>query len=273
MILNKKSLWQCIVIVFVVLVCIGSLYFGFNTLFNLDEFKIKKREISLAIPDWISEKGKQEIRNISLLNREYRIYDKHLTEKIASIYEQHPLFKSVDSVTREFPNRINIRLELRRPIAAIKCKANYFLIDSDAVRLPPEYYIWPTKNDHAVYILTNKLYAIPPCGKRWNDKAILAGIELVRFLKNNKADKILEIEEIDVSMVASRSAATGGDIILRTKSGTKIKWGSSSLYAGLNEPSDAEKLRNLFSVAKVEGTKLNGLEYIDVRWDRPVGKR
>lgn len=269
MILNKKSLYRHIAIVFVASLCIGLLYLGLNALFKLDEFKIKQREISLAIPDWVSEKGKQEIKNISLLNKEYRIYDKHLTEKIATIYEQNPLFKGVSSITREFPNRINIRLELRKPIAAIKSKGQYFLIDSNAVRLPHEYYLWPTKNDQAIYILINKLYDIPPCGKRWDDKRILAGIELARFLRKNRADKLLEIEKIDVSKAAARES----DIVLWTKSGTKIKWGSSSLYAELNELSDAEKLKNLFSIAKVEGNKLKGLEYVDVRWDRPVGKR
>ncbi|MCP5006323.1 MAG: hypothetical protein GY941_20655, partial [Planctomycetes bacterium] len=54
---------------------------------------------------------------------------------------------------------------------------------------------------------------------------------------------------------------------------TMIKWGSPPSPEQLMELSNYEKLQNLLSVANEEGTDLSNLEYVDVRWKTPVGKR
>ena len=54
-----------------------------------------------------------------------------------------------------------------------------------------------------------------------------------------------------------------------------IKWGHTGLVNGSDEPSDEEKLKNLLSVAssaRIEDNDFAGLDYVDVRWEKPVGK-
>ena len=53
----------------------------------------------------------------------------------------------------------------------------------------------------------------------------------------------------------------------------KIRWGCSPLCNEPNELSDEEKLQNLLSIAKSEGTNLKRMDYVDVRWKKPLGKR
>ena len=237
-----------------------------------DEFKISTRNISLILPDWISEQGKVRIHDLVLTQSNQNQFSKNLTENIASAYKQNPLYKNVVSVKREFPNKIKVALELRKPVAEIKSKGKIFLVDGSGVRLPAKYYKWPISNEHNAYILVKKLKDVPSSGKQWKDKRVLAGVDLVKFLIKNNADKLLAIESIDVSNVGKRFLTKKSDIILRTKSGTKIKWGCSTLCRELNELPDAEKLRNLYSVARIAGKDFTNMEYVDVRWTKPVGK-
>lgn len=254
-------------------VILWGIFSGYGVLLKMDEFKIDKKEVSFDLPNWISEEGSREINNLLLLHNEKSVFDKDLTEDIAKVYNRNPVFKRVVSVKRKFPNKIKVSLELRKPIALVKSKGNVFLVDSDSIRLPGRYYKWPDSNEYTMSILVDKLKDVPISGKKWNDQRVLAGVDIVKFLKKNKADKLLRIENVDVSGVGSRFLTRKSDIILWTKNGTKIKWGCSPLCGEADELSDADKLRNLFSVARVTGNKFDGLEYVDVRWTRPVGKK
>lgn len=270
--IKKKMLhWSIISSLAVLLVLWGS-YKCIDSISKLDEFKINKEEISFAIPDWITDKGKHEINNLLLVYDGQTVFDKNLTEKIAKAYEDNPLFKRVVSVTRKFPNKIKVSLALRKPVATVKCKGKSYLVDSDSVKLPASYYNWPGTDENSVLITVDKLKDLPYSGKKWKDKRIHAGVDLLRFLKKNKAVKTLEINEIDVSNVGKRFATRKSEIIVWTKSGTKIKWGGAPLSGDLSELSDEEKLQNLFSVAKATGKKFDGLDYVDVRWFKPVAK-
>lgn len=251
---------------------IFGLYKGFGFMLMQEEFKITTRNVSLALPNWISEQGKVKVHDLVLSQSEQNQFSRNLTESIAFAYEQNPLYKRVVSVKREFPNKIKVALELRKPVAEIKSKRKHFLVDGSGVRLPSKYYNWPIDNEHSVYIVVNKLKDVPSSGQPWKDKRVLAGVDLVKFLRRNNADKLLAIKSIDVSNVGKRFLTKKSDIVLLTKSGTKIKWGCSTLCRELNELSDAEKLRNLYSVARVAGKDFSGMEYVDVRWTKPVGK-
>ncbi|MGR3220552.1 MAG: cell division protein FtsQ/DivIB [Candidatus Anammoxibacter sp.] len=251
---------------------IFGLYKGFGFMLKQEEFKITTRNVSLTLPGWISEQGKEKVYDLVLSQREQNQFSRNLTDNIASAYKQNPLYKRVVSVKREFPNKIKVALELRKPVAVIKSKRKRFLVDGSGVRLPAKYYNWPNSNEYSVNIVVNKLKDIPSNGKAWKDKRVLAGVDLVNFLRKNNADKLLAIESIDVSNVGKRFFTKKSDIILLTRSGTRIKWGCSTLCRELNELSDAEKLRNLYSVARIAGKDFLNMEYVDVRWTKPVGK-
>lgn len=269
---RKIAIWSIITILASSSLIYG-LYIGFDAMLRQEEFKIKKKKISFTLPDWISEQGKEKINDLLLSENSKSLFDKNLSEDITNTYKQTPIIKSVVSVKREFPNKINVLFKLRKPIAAVISRGDVFLVDDSGVRLPGKYYNWPINNEHSVYIMSDKLKEIPSIGKRWSDKRILAGVDLVKFLKRNKADKILNIEKIDVSNVGMRFLTRKSDIVLWTKNGTEIKWGCPPLCGEVDELSDVEKLKNLFSVARVAGKDFGNMKYVDVRWTKPVGKR
>ena len=110
-------------------------------------------------------------------------------------------------------------------------------------------------------------------GNTWNDNGIKAGVELLKFLRANNVHNIFKILAIDVSNVCKKRNTGKSDIILWTENNTQIRWGCSSLCNEPNELSDEEKLQNLLSIAKSEGTNLKRMDYVDVRWKKPVGKQ
>ena len=265
-------IWSTTTVLISSLLIYGS-YIGFNVMLSQEDFKIRKDDISFNIPDWISSKGKEKIREIVLSQNGKCLYEKNNTNNVAISYKQYPIIKRVIHVKRKFPNKIRIAFELRKPIAEIRDNGSIYLVDSNGVRLPKKYYNWPVNNNQNPYILARLVRGIPPSGKQWNDKRILAGVDLIKFLKKNEADRKLGISKIDVSNVGKRYSSKKSDIILWTKGGTEIKWGCSPLCRVFDELSDVEKLRNLYSVASEVGANFTDMEYVDVRWAKPTGKR
>ncbi len=266
------SLWLALVIV----VVLAIMWLGKSTwkhLTNRSVFIVSPVKFSFDTPDWATDRLINEIKNIPGLKREYNIFEKDLTKKIAEAYGKNPLIYKVYYIERELPNTINLKLELRRPIAIVKRKGKEYLVDKNCVRLPDEFYEYPERDKNPVYVICNSFSKIPEYGEKWDDRSIKEGVNLLNYLKYNGIDKLLEIATIDVSNVAKRLKSGKSDIILRTEKGTMIKWGCPPSCEKPNELSNYEKLQNLLSVVKEEGTTLANMEYVDVRWKVPLGKR
>ena len=161
---RKKIAIVCIITIFISSWIVYGLYRGFTLLLNQDEFKIRKDDISFDIPNWISEKGVQRINDFIVFHGEAGLFDKNISREIAFRYKQNNLFKRVIAVTRVFPNKINMSLELRKPLAEINSTNGNFLIDRDSIRISHAYYNWPISGEQSVYILVNKLKKHP---SRW----------------------------------------------------------------------------------------------------------
>lgn len=269
---TRIIIWCTTTVLISSLLIYGS-YIGFDVMLSQEDFKIKKDEVSFNLPVWLSDKGKEKIRDIVLSQNGQYLYQENITNNVALICKQYPIIKRVIHVKREFPNKIRIAFELRKPISEIRDNGNIYLVDNNGVRLPRKYYNWPINNKQNPYILARRVKGVPSSGKQWNDKRILAGVDLIRFLKKNNADRKLGISKIDVSNVGKRYSSKKSDIILWTKGGTEIKWGCSPLCRIFDELSDVEKLRNLYSVASEVGANFKNMEYVDVRWAKPTGKR
>lgn len=266
-------LWCCITVAASLTLAYGC-YKGYNLLITQEEFTIRNGDVAFSAPDWISEHGREKINELLLTQGEQNLFRKELTSDIALAYKKNDLYKRVISVNREFPNKVRIALELRKPLATVEDKrGRVYIVDAGGGRLSDKYFNWPISDEHNVNIYAKKLGDIPHAGKTWNDKRVLAGVSLVQFLKRNNADKVLNIAKIDVSNVGRRFQTRQSDIVLWTKNGTRIKWGCSPLCKTVDELSDTEKLRNLYSVASAAGNDFADMEYVDVRWTKPVGRK
>lgn len=235
-------------------------------------FKASPNDFSFHFPAWVTDRFPGDMKKIKGLNEHYGMYDNDLTQKIAGIYENVVLVKKVESVKRVFPNTLNIKLVLRKPAAVVRNGSNTYLVDENCVLLAKEYYTLPYAEYDSPCIQSAKPAKLPLLGHEWNDKGVKAGIALSKFLKANNVPDLFKICAIDVSNVCKKRATGRSDIILWTENNTQIRWGCSPLCKDPGELPEEEKLQNLLSVAKTEGTELEQMEYVDVRWKKPVGK-
>lgn len=244
-----------------------------HSLTNLNIFKLSPSTFSFNIPTWVTDRFSNDIKYVSSLNQCYSMYEYNLTQEIAAAYSKITPINKIDAIKRVYPNKLNIKLILRTPAALVKYRNNVYLVDYDCVLLPKEYYKLPNNEYDNPCIQSNKLTKPPLLGNTWNDNGIKAGVELLKFLRANNVHNIFKILVIDVSNVCRKRNTGKSDIILWTENNTQIRWGCSSLCNEPNELSDEEKLQNLLSIAKSEGTNLKRMDYVDVRWKRPVGKQ
>ena len=271
---QKASLSFSLRLVIVIIVIIAVIWFGKCTWKHITSqsvFTVNPVTFSFEAPDWATDKLVSELKNIPGLKEKYNMFEKGLTGKIAGLYEKSPFISKVHYVERELPNRLNLKFELRRPIAIVKRKNKEYLVDKDCVRLPPKYYKYP-EGGNPIYMVCNKSTNIPGYGEKWDDRPIEEGLGLLNYLKYNRIDKLLKIVTLDVSNVARKPETGKSNITLWTEKGTMIKWGCPLSCEKPNELSNYEKLQNLLSVAKEEGPNLANMEYVDLRWKTPLGK-
>ncbi len=273
----KKKIYPFLIgLLILALITIFSIWWIKNlwySLTNLNTFKLSPSTFSFNTPAWVTDRFSNDIKYVSSLNPCYSMYEYSLTQEIAAAYSKITPIKKIDAIKRIYPNKLNIKLVLRTPAALVKCGNNIYLVDYDCVLLPKEYYKLPNNEYDNLFIQSNKLTKPPLLGKTWNDNGIKAGVELLKFLRANNVHNIFKILAVDVSNVCKKRNTGKSDIILWTENNTQIRWGCSSLCNEPNELSDEEKLQNLLSIAKSEGTNLKRMDYVDVRWKKPIGKQ
>ena len=265
-------LWLAIVTV-LIMIALWLVKSTWRHFTNQKMFLVSPATFTFETPDWVTDRFIEKIRNIHGSKITYNIFEKDLTKNIAEVYEKSSLVSHVASVQRKLPNMIKIKLELRKPIAIVKRKSREYLVDKECVRLIRELYKFPEKDGGQIYIVNNRRFKVPDHGEKWNNRSIEEGVNLLNYLKYNKIDELFKIVTIDVSHIDRRKKNGRSDIILWTKNGIMIKWGSQPSSENLHELSNFEKLQNLLSVANAEGTDLSNLEYVDVRWKTPIAKR
>ncbi len=273
----KKALRPSVIVFFIVAGVVGFAVFNvpkvWNALTDLNIFKVSPLTFAFQTPAWVTDRLKNDIKNVAALQEDYGLYEDGLTRKIADAYSKLPVVKRVDSITRIFPNTLDIKLALRKPAAIVQYGSKSYLVDNEGVLLPNEYYLMPNPDYDSPYIRSSKLSKPPPVGSTWSDRGIAEGIELIAFLRLNNIHNLFKVLVVEVSNVRKRGRSEKSDIILWTEANTQIRWGCSSVIKQTSELTNEEKLQNLLSIAKSEGTALKQMEYVDVRWEKPIGKR
>lgn len=273
----KKVFQPTLIAIFLAVGLIGFVIFKIPqvwiALTDLNIFKVSPLNFEFQTPVWVTDRLRSDIKNVAALQEEYGLYEDGLTRKIADAYCKLPVVKRVDSISRIFPNTLDVKLALRKPAAIVKYGDKSYLVDNEGVLLPNEYYLMPNPDYDSPYIRSSKLSKPPPVGSTWRDRGIAEGIELIAFLRLNNIHNLFKVLVVDVSNVRKNGRSEKSDIVLWTEANTQIRWGCSSLIRQTSELTNEEKLKNLLSIAMSEGTALKQMEYVDVRWDKPIGKR
>ncbi len=231
-------------------------------------------------PVWMTDSLANQILGSVAVRDRHSAMDRALLEQIGISLARNPWVKQVRQVRRAFHKSVGDTIEIdcdfRAPMALAFWRSEYFLIDSEGVRLPPRYA--GVQTPPAMFSPDGKvnlraidgLAAQPPLqeGRLWPGDDLQAGLDMAKLLYGK--DFTEEIHRINVANFKGRRQPREPQIVLVTKHATEIRWGEpvrASFYAEL---SPNEKLRRLDLLRGQKGRVDAGYSWIDIRLDRII---
>jgi len=193
----------------------------------------------------------------------------------ATIARSSGWIKSIDRAAKRYPNRLEIGLTLRTPVALVEGGEGLLLADAEGVVVAPAEKAADYVASHDLPIV-HSLNRVKECapGGSLRDRAVLDGLavaqEIAPFRDLLRA-RDLEVVIIDVAG-PKRAGATGlSDVDLYTRSGLAIEWGRarSSSRLGVLEPAPDAKIRGLLRVAS-RSSGVAGIHAIRLQFSPPA---
>jgi len=245
---------------------------------GMEIFRLKSSDLTLIkAPEWITPDIKNALLAPRGLPPEFSLLDADISAKVASAYEMCPWVEEVSSVRKRYPNALDLKVKLRRPVSFVSYKGRFFLVDAKGVRLPGVYEKLPHPS-FDLPCIKNAGGFLPEEGKPWRDEGVRAGaavakliLDLRREEESSAGEFPLKIAAIDVANIKGRLSRSASEIDLITDGGTRVHWGRSPLEWSPGELDPEVKLQNLLEAAR--SAPLASMEYLDIRFDPPVAKR
>ncbi|MBI2931969.1 MAG: hypothetical protein HYY16_09980 [Planctomycetes bacterium] len=227
----------------------------YNLLCAQPEYKVKAMASVRVAPAWSGEDSIVE------MPADLNLFDEGLVSRIGRVFEGNPWVKRVTAIERIFPDRVRVRLQVRRPHVAVRRAEGLFLLDDDGVVLPGTY---PSASACARSVEIVGSASVPPRpGERWESADIRAGVELVEMIARSASLRALDVRAVDVSNVGGRVDRRRPETALLTAVGCTIYWGRAPSSGRFGEPAPEEKLELLAAVVR-EYPGLQGLSYVKI---------
>lgn len=244
---NKKTLLTLAkhgsiisVFLFLLLIIHRNVY---SLVLNQDAYDLSSKELTItSLPEWLKkELGTSRIT--IKLQKGTNILASDCLKKIKDLIESQAIVKKVVKIKREFPNKLEIELEIRRPLFAIK-KDKYYLIDEDMVLVAitdslPEFVEGP-------YISGVKSPVVD-IGQKWNPQEIKCAVEIVNLIRQNSTLSELDILAVDMSNFDARQDKYESHIVFILKNGAKILWGCAPEHDSVSVEQKIENLKKILT--------------------------
>ena len=197
------------------------------------------------------------------------LYDADLLARLAAGYEANPWVRRAISVRRRFPDRIEVKLALRRPFAYVRRGRVYVLVDAGGVRLPRLPEVVP---DSSLPIIEGARGAMPGAGERWPDEAVCHALGVLARV-DGRLDRLSEPHRLTVRSAHLESGERPA-VVFRTNAGLDIIWGECDGRVRASLPTTEEKLDALENMLAGLGERAGARHYVNVRFRPPcVGLR
>jgi len=239
---------------------------------GLERFQVSPVTLKFTrTPSWVTPKVAEQLSWVPDLPERFSLLEPGLAKRVAEAYARNPWVAAVPVVERRFPNCLRVHLVLRRPMAVVRYRGIYHLVDGEGVRLPVQFRSWPHP-DFQLPVIVGASVEPPQSGSPWLDQSVRAGCAVARLLAAQNFNRPLTVAIIDASNVGGRASRADPEIVLHTTSGTSIFWGRSPLewQPGDGSQTVGRKLAYLKHLA--ESDDLDRLEYADIRYDRLLVK-
>jgi hypothetical protein len=236
-------------------------------LMNGDDYTIDLATLHVADrPEWAGDGLVSEIKSTTPLTGKMSIFDPDLTKNVTEHYQKNPWVAHVLSVQKEFPNTLRVKVEMRKPLVAVERKGEFVLVDRDGVRIPGSYVNVP-KFSFTVCRVLGVRSTPPEAGKKWSDVGVDAAVGVASALVENRVDRMMTVNAIDVSRVGRGGRET--EIVLHAEDSVPIEWGRSPASREYGELTVNDKVQNLKGVLMSQ-PRLKGVARVKVQFDDPV---
>lgn len=231
-----------------------------------DDYTIDLATLRVADrPEWAGDALVSEFHTRGPLTGKMSIFDPDLVKNVSEHYAANPWVSRVLSVEKEFPNKLRVKVEMRKPLMAVEQRGRFVLVDRDRVRIPGEYAQLPKFNFSVPKVIGVKS-APPEAGKRWDDPGVDAGAGVAAALLDNRIDRQIAIAALDVSRVGKGGRES--EIVILAEDNVAIEWGRPATAGHGELPAD-EKILNLKGVLMSQ-PRLRGVVRVKVQFDDPV---
>jgi hypothetical protein len=218
---------------------------------------------------WIRRDVKAEALRDASLDRPLSILEDDLGRRIAQAFSLHPWIERVESVTKQYPAHVRVKLVVRRPMAVVEAAADGGLtrwpVDVEGFVLPHEDFS-PLEMQRYPQIAGISTAPLGPVGTRWGDARVVGGariaaafgdgwkkLNLARIVARQPTHSGRGSSSANSSEPSSTNdAADESDepyFELMTKLGTRIHWGRAPGSPIPGEMSAEEKIARLLEYA------------------------
>ena len=216
------------------------------------DYWLDPREISITPPPaWITaEQVKTEVIRDASLDGPLSILDDKLVAQIDRAFAFHPWVKKVQGVEKFHPATVEVRLEYRRPAAAVLVDGNLWPVDETGVLLPkkdlPAGFVERLPRIHGITVQ-------PPgrAGNPWGDVRVIAGAVVAAALRAEWHQLGLQAIVPSAEPVYGQRDVYTYDLVTRT--GSRIAWGPQEPRANQDTESPAQKAARLVKNARRDG--------------------
>lgn len=225
----------------------------------------------LSPAPWLEARDLDDIRRDSGLGgKRLFFFDPDLVSRFREAYARSPWVEAVREVRPRFPNRVDVLLEIREPVAGVPGKDGRIrLLDAEGRRLPGRRTRPPAGLDHVLLRIDGVAAPCPGAGEVWSP-AVREGVSVAKIL-NAHPDLVnaAGIVAVDVSNVGLRRDRVDAEIVLRTDSGVPIEWGRSELSPLAANEFPVEHKLSLLRFALRARPRLAGLERLRIQFREP----
>ena len=192
----------------------------------------------VELPKWATDEGwAPRLTAAVSIDDTYAWNDEALLDRVADDFRASGWVKEIRALRKQGDGTIQVACDFYRPVGMVQTPEGYIPVDIEGVRLPEVY----DRLSPGWIMISGVTGPLPPVGQRWASDELRAGVELTALLFNQPWASA--ISAIDVSNYdPQRRDARRHPIVLKTKQGMQIRWGSAP-GEEIAEPLPAEKLR------------------------------
>ena len=247
---------------------------------NRPEYIVELKDIHVTQPPaWVPIGFIDEALAAAKLQTPFSLLDKELAARLAGAFEKHPWVEKVRLVEKQFPARIFIDLDYRKPVAMVRVGNGFYPVDRQGILLPPEDFSMDAPD--AFPVIGSVLSVPGPAGTLWDDPAVIGAAELATILHDSTPEERSYWAEFDLQEIRvprrHSSTQSANDLVfeLLTPGGSSIIWGRAPSNDHPGELSADQKLGRLKKYVASFGSfdDRHGPYELDIRHWQDISRR